>query len=244
MYRDSQQSPSTGNASYTYSLSSTLLSAAGSGFSILSSSLASANKALTAGAHQLAAAGESPKGDRERVEFLKFAWLQHDTHASAPKRQQRLTLLIGYQTGFQVWDIQDGSKMEELVSRRDGPVRFGPLPPSPPPPLQSLHLLTQQKNKYSQCDPCDSHGEHSQKCERKACFRRGCDWLPVSCTGFIHAFAVCTGMTSGSQILSLVMVSKSEPDLHRHLLCCHQKCFRWTCVLAQGQDAQFCIAAK
>lgn len=145
MYRDSRQSATTGNASYTYGLSSTLLSAAGSGFSILSSSLASANKALTAGAHQLAAAGESPKGDRERVEFIKFAWLQHDTHASALKRQRRLALLIGYQTGFQVWDVQDGSKMEELVSRRDGPVRCY----SPP---SRTHLPAQQGKGEMQSD--------------------------------------------------------------------------------------------
>ncbi|KAK9833606.1 hypothetical protein WJX74_000354 [Apatococcus lobatus] len=144
MYRDSRQGTPAGNGSYTYGLSSTLLSAAGSGFSILSSSLASANKALTAGAHQLAAAGELPKGDRERVEFIKFAWLQCDAHATALKRQRRLALLVGYQTGFQLWDVQDGSKMEELVSRRDGPVRALELVPPPKHPYSKEDVLCGQ----------------------------------------------------------------------------------------------------
>ena len=120
-YTESRQTTAAAAGSYTYGLSSSLLNAAGSGLSILSSSLASANKALTAGAHQLASAGESPKGDRERVEFVKFSWLERDAHA---QQQRRLVLLVGYQTGFQVWDVEDGSKKDELVSRRDGPVRF------------------------------------------------------------------------------------------------------------------------
>ncbi len=123
MYSKAQQGKAGPAGSYTYGLSSSLLSAAGSGFSILSSSLASANKAITAGAQQLAHAGESPKGDRERVDFIKFAWLERDVKAPGAQHERRLALLIGYQTGFQVWDVEDGSKKEELVSRRDGPVR-------------------------------------------------------------------------------------------------------------------------
>lgn len=126
MYSSPRQGKTGPAGSYTYGLSSSLLSAAGSGFSILSSSLATANKAITAGAQQLAAAGEAPKGDRERVDFIKFGWLERDVKAPGAQRQRRLTLVIGYQTGFQVWDVEDGNKKEELVSRRDGPVRWTP----------------------------------------------------------------------------------------------------------------------
>ncbi|XP_054792659.1 autophagy-related protein 18f-like [Prosopis cineraria] len=36
----------------------------------------------------------------------------------------RKVLLLGYRTGFQVWDIEDSKNVQDLVSRHDGPVSF------------------------------------------------------------------------------------------------------------------------
>ncbi|KAA8550919.1 hypothetical protein F0562_002603 [Nyssa sinensis] len=40
-------------------------------------------------------------------------------------------LLIGYQNGFQVIDVEDASNFRELVSKRDGPVTFLQMLPTP-----------------------------------------------------------------------------------------------------------------
>ncbi|ONH93723.1 hypothetical protein PRUPE_8G249300 [Prunus persica] len=40
-------------------------------------------------------------------------------------------LLLGYQNGFQVFDVEDASNFSELVSKRDGPVSFLQMQPSP-----------------------------------------------------------------------------------------------------------------
>lgn len=40
-------------------------------------------------------------------------------------------LLLGYQNGFQVFDVEDASNFIELVSKRDGPVSFLQMQPFP-----------------------------------------------------------------------------------------------------------------
>lgn len=40
-------------------------------------------------------------------------------------------LLLGYQNGFQVFDVEDASDFNELVSKRDGPVSFLQMQPLP-----------------------------------------------------------------------------------------------------------------
>lgn len=40
-------------------------------------------------------------------------------------------LLLGYQNGFQVLDVEDASNYRELVSKRDGPVSFLQMQPYP-----------------------------------------------------------------------------------------------------------------
>lgn len=40
-------------------------------------------------------------------------------------------LLLGYQNGFQVLDVDDSSNFSELVSKRDGPVSFLQIQPFP-----------------------------------------------------------------------------------------------------------------
>ncbi|XP_061350527.1 autophagy-related protein 18f-like isoform X2 [Gastrolobium bilobum] len=40
-------------------------------------------------------------------------------------------LLLGYRSGFQVWDVEDSNNVRDLVSRQDGPVSFLQMVPSP-----------------------------------------------------------------------------------------------------------------
>ena len=62
--------------------------------------------------------------DREKVSFVTFSHLEYTS--SKPNSSgliRRPVLLIGYTTGFQVWDLGSGAP-NVLVSRREGPVRY------------------------------------------------------------------------------------------------------------------------
>ncbi|MCL7036059.1 hypothetical protein MKW94_006816 [Papaver nudicaule] len=43
----------------------------------------------------------------------------------------RRVLLLGYQSGFQVWDVEEADNVRELASRYDGPVSFLQMQPKP-----------------------------------------------------------------------------------------------------------------
>ncbi|XP_054815071.1 autophagy-related protein 18f-like isoform X1 [Prosopis cineraria] len=43
----------------------------------------------------------------------------------------RQVLLLGFRSGFQVWDVEDSHNVRDLVSRHDGPVSFMQMLPSP-----------------------------------------------------------------------------------------------------------------
>ena len=62
----------------------------------------------------------SDHSDKEPVLFAKFSKLEWRGTAGL---QQQAVLLLGYETGFQVWDLQDCTQIQELVSKKDGPVR-------------------------------------------------------------------------------------------------------------------------
>ena len=77
-------------------------------------------KAVSAGYSHLT----SEPTDRENVLYVKFSVLESKTTAGL---QQQPVLLLGYENGFQVWDLQDCAQIQELVSRRDGAVRCAAL---------------------------------------------------------------------------------------------------------------------
>lgn len=43
----------------------------------------------------------------------------------------RQVLLLGYRSGFQVWDVEEADNVHELVSKNDGPVSFIQVLPKP-----------------------------------------------------------------------------------------------------------------
>lgn len=69
-------------------------------------------------------------------------WAGFDKLELSPTTFRRV-LLLGYTTGFQVFDVEDASGLSELVSRRDGPVSFLQMLPAP-----SNHDIA-EKNKLS-----------------------------------------------------------------------------------------------
>lgn len=79
------------------------------GMSALSAAGGKVARAAAAGVGALTAT------DREKVTAVRFASL--DGPGGCP------ALLIAYETGFQVWSLEQATEPTQLVSRRDGPVR-------------------------------------------------------------------------------------------------------------------------
>lgn len=63
--------------------------------------------------------------DRDRVIWAGFDMLEGQGEII------RQVLLLGYSSGFQVWDVDDSNNVHDLVSRHDGPVSFMQMVPSP-----------------------------------------------------------------------------------------------------------------
>ncbi|KAL4558811.1 hypothetical protein LXL04_037013 [Taraxacum kok-saghyz] len=78
----------------------------------------------SAGASVAASIAVSADDQRDQVTWVGFDKLQTGPTSF------RHVILLGYETGFQVIDVEDASDFTELVSKRDGPVTF----------LQLLHI--------------------------------------------------------------------------------------------------------
>ncbi|XP_076901145.1 autophagy-related protein 18g-like [Bidens hawaiensis] len=93
----------------------------------------------SAGASVAASIAASADDHRDQV-----IWAGFDRLETGPA-SFRHVLLLGYQTGFQVIDVEDASDFTELVSKRDGPVTF----------LQLLHIPTKSdgNEKFLQLHP-------------------------------------------------------------------------------------------
>ncbi|KAJ7948493.1 Autophagy-related protein like [Quillaja saponaria] len=58
----------------------------------------------------------------------------------------RQVLLLGYRSGFQVWDVEDANNVHDIVSRHDGPVSFMQMLPKP-------IALKKLGDKFADCGP-------------------------------------------------------------------------------------------
>lgn len=61
----------------------------------------------------------------DQVQWAGFDKLECDGNIN------RQVLLLGYRSGFQVWDVEEADNVRDLVSRHDGPVSFLQMLPSP-----------------------------------------------------------------------------------------------------------------
>ncbi len=99
------------------------------------SSLRSVGNSLVSGVNALALRDNFSD---EKIEFVKFAYLEYDSQrgdlgGAAPKGNPvpRRVLLLGYASGFQVWDVEHigehGLQPVVIASRRDEAVRYGQI---------------------------------------------------------------------------------------------------------------------
>ncbi|KAI4366130.1 hypothetical protein MLD38_022048 [Melastoma candidum] len=68
---------------------------------------------------------EDPSNDQ--ILWAGFDKLEGDGHVV------RRVLLLGYRSGFQVWDVEEADNVHDLFSRHDGPVSFMQMLPNPIP---------------------------------------------------------------------------------------------------------------
>ena len=119
------KSPASKSKADTRELAATGLKVLSSSLFSVGSSLKSAGTRAGQGILQAVSVGyeqlTADSTDREHIIFAKFSHLQLNNPAG---RIRRPVLLLGYQNGFQVWDLQDRDDYQELVSRRDGAVRY------------------------------------------------------------------------------------------------------------------------
>ncbi|KAL1216516.1 Autophagy-related protein 18g [Cardamine amara subsp. amara] len=83
-----------------------------------------ASSVRSAGA-SVAASISSAEDDKDQVTWAGFGILELGQHVI------RHVLLLGYHNGFQVFDVEDASNFNELVSKRGGPVSFLQMQPLP-----------------------------------------------------------------------------------------------------------------
>lgn len=62
--------------------------------------------------------------------YKKVQWAGFDK-LECEGGSMRQVLLLGYRSGFQVWDVEQANNVRELVSRYDGPVSFLQVLPRP-----------------------------------------------------------------------------------------------------------------
>ena len=75
----------------------------------------------------------------------------------------RQVLLLGYHSGFQVWDVEEANNVRDLVSRHDGPVSFMQMLPKPVAAKRSGDKLADSRPLLVVCaDGSLSGGTHIQ----------------------------------------------------------------------------------
>ncbi|KAE8685501.1 Autophagy-related protein 18g [Hibiscus syriacus] len=84
-----------------------------------------ASTVRSAGASVAASISTSSEDHKDQV-----TWAGFDRLELGPSHFKRV-LLLGYQNGFQVFDVEEASNYSELVSKRDGPVSFLQMQPCP-----------------------------------------------------------------------------------------------------------------
>jgi hypothetical protein len=95
----------------------------GSGPQSLLASLKTVGNSFVSGVNALTSRENIPG---EQVKFVKFAVLEDpgcgEHHGKLGHTSYRV-LLLGYETGFQVWIIEDGEAPTEILSHREEAVR-------------------------------------------------------------------------------------------------------------------------
>ncbi|RDX72115.1 Autophagy-related protein 18f, partial [Mucuna pruriens] len=97
-------------------------------FHTLSGYLKKVSSGASTAARSVAASFASPVLDN--TDHDQVIWAGFDT-LEGQGEVARKVLLLGYSSGFQVWDVDDSSNVHDLVYRQDNPVSFMQMVPSP-----------------------------------------------------------------------------------------------------------------
>lgn len=89
------------------------------GISALSTAGTYLSKAASSGVASLS----SRRGGREAIRWVAFDTLRWTAPGDDSSAHSCPVLLLAYDTGFQIWSLEDPAEPRELSSRRDGPVR-------------------------------------------------------------------------------------------------------------------------
>ncbi|KAJ8532604.1 hypothetical protein K7X08_012527 [Anisodus acutangulus] len=115
---------------------------------VFPSSFRALSKIVSSGASTVASTVKSAASamvERDELSHDQVLWAGFDK-LECEGGTTRQILLLGFRYGFQVWDVEDGDNVCNLVSRHDGPVAF----------MQALPKLIASKNcddKFSACRP-------------------------------------------------------------------------------------------
>ncbi|CAN1224177.1 Autophagy-related protein 18f [Linum grandiflorum] len=92
---------------------------------IVSSGASTVAKSAASVAHSIVVDREDDPNYYDQVYWAGFDKLETEVNIV------RQVLLLGYRSGFQVWDVEEADNVHDLVSRQDGPVAFLQMLPKP-----------------------------------------------------------------------------------------------------------------
>lgn len=130
-------------------------------------------------------------------------WAGFDKFESEAGATRRV-LLLGYRSGFQVWDVEEADNVHDLVSRYDGPVSFMQMLPRP---ITSKRL----RDKFAEVRPlmvfC-ADGSHS-------CGTKFQDGLTIACNGTSTNYH---DLGNGSSVPTVVRFYSLRSQSYVHML--------------------------
>ncbi|KAF2285834.1 hypothetical protein GH714_008317 [Hevea brasiliensis] len=114
--KNSQGRPNSGFLPSSFRTISSYLRIVSSGASTVAKSAASVAQSIV---------DKDVDGNNDQVHWAGFDKLEDEGDVI------RRVLLLGYRSGFQVWDVEEADNVRDLVSRHDGPVSFMQMLPKP-----------------------------------------------------------------------------------------------------------------
>ncbi|KAE8675498.1 autophagy-related protein 18f-like isoform X3 [Hibiscus syriacus] len=117
------------------------------------------------------------------------------------KEANRQVLLLGYRSGFQVWDVEEADNVRVLVSRHDGPVSFMQMLPKPV-------AVKRSEDKFANSRPllvvCSEHP-----------FSGGANIQDHSCNGSVpHSNGSGNGSTVAAIVHSRIVAIAQAAQIH------------------------------
>jgi hypothetical protein len=102
---------------------------------------------------------DSDSAIHDQVEWASFDKIEYENNVTCQ------ILLLGYRTGFQVWDVEEADNVQELISRTDGPVSFMQVLPKPLAAKLSIDKFRESRPLLAICTDSTFSGDRNMKHE-------------------------------------------------------------------------------